>query len=197
MSFLTKKTMNSEQADKLSANLAINVRDITESEILTLDNQVISIFKVDSMNIDLLTDREKQASIKKLTSCISSIKQPYKILALPRPFDVVPFIEALQEQRVGASDLQKQIISNEIAELNKIAGSGKIVERHFYIVLADDIRDDYRRNREEFQVRWRDGDVNVQLIKQQELIRLCNLIFNPSYTDDKAIDLGVMPFLNY
>lgn len=197
--FLAPKLRQKTDAkEKNSVNLEINVKDIGNNEIFTLDNKVISIFKLTPINTDLITAQEKENRVNSLTGELSSIKRPFKILSLPRPFDIAPFIESLTEQKKTANDIQKQIISNEISELYGLVSTGSIIERHFYVLMWDNISDDYLKNRNEFMVHWKDGKVDISLLKQQEIVRLLNLIFNPSYSveDDEELT-PTIPTIQY
>ena len=118
--YLPRVKIKNEQTQKQSANLAINVKDFGENEIFTLDNNVISIFRITPINVELFTAREKTSYIEYLTASLSSIKIPYKIIAFPRPFDIHPFIEALNEQKKQANDNQKEFINDEIASLQNL-----------------------------------------------------------------------------
>jgi len=172
-----------------SANLAINVKDIGENEIFTLDSKVISIFRVRPVNVDLFTQSEKESYVSTLTGSLAGIKIPYKIISLPRPFDIQPFIETLMSQKKNSNDIQKKIINEEIAQLHNLVATGQIVERHFYVIVWDDIKGDYVKSRSDFVRAWQDGNVEAALLNQQEIVRLCNLIFNPSFIVDEDEEL--------
>lgn len=191
-----KAEMKRAKAQTESANLAINVKDIGTNEIFTLDNKVISIFRARPVNVELFTATEKATYVSTLTGCLASVKRPFKILSLPRPFDIQPFIESLQEQKRNANDIQKKIISEEIAELHNLVATGQIVERHFYILVWDDVNSEYARNRTEFAKSWEEKH-ELNLLNQQEIVRLCNLIFNPSCSVDEDEELmPTIPILN-
>lgn len=167
-----------------SSNMQINIKDITDNEIITLDNQVISIMQIESVNIDLFTESEKNMYINRMTGSLSSINRSYKLLAVPRPFDVQPIIDSLQEQKQTANDVQRQIINSEISYISSLAAGGTITDRQFYVIIWDNINDDYIKNRNEFIARWSEGGANIQLLNRKELIRLCNVVYNPAYSID-------------
>ena len=193
-----KHNRKTDEEEKNSANLEINVKDIGNNEIFTLDGKVISIFKLAPINTDLITSSEKKTLVDILTGELSAIKRPFKIISLPRPFDIAPFIETLTEQKKAANDIQKQIITNEISELYELVSTGSIVQRHFYVLIWDNVSDDYTKNRNEFMVHWKDGKVDISLLEQQEIVRLLNLIFNPSYSVDDDEELTpTIPTIQY
>lgn len=171
-------------SQKSNANLQINIKDITANEIITLDNKVISVMRIESVNIDLFTMSEKQTYINRMAGALSSISRPYKLLSIPRPFDVQPIIDKLQEQKQTANDIQKRIINAEISHISSLGTGGTITDRQFYIMIWDNSSDDYIKNRNEFMARWNEGGADIHLLDSKELIKLCNVLYNPAYSVD-------------
>lgn len=174
---------NNPDTQKTSADW-INVRDITDNEILTTDGMAISLFRIKPINTHLMTTAEKKSYIAKVSGYLSTIQIPYKLLSVPRPFDVQPYVERLEAQKENATDKQRFIIHNEISSLNEIAKSGTIIEKIHYIVFWDK-PEDIAKSRNDFIKSWTDAGIQTTLLNQKELISLCNLIFNPSYTNSE------------
>lgn len=85
-------------------------------------------------------------------------------------------------------------------EMNTLTLSGEVVERQFYLILWQrqndgterDLLDKAKRLAQHFE----DGQVQTQLLKQQDIVQLCNLVNNPSYTHlETAEPENVIPFL--
>ncbi len=124
-----KKEKNAEIS---STNLYTNIVDIQNNAIITRDNLAISVYELSPVNADLLTSNEQIEFVSNLTGCLATIRVPYKVLAVPRPFDIQPYLDELEEQRRTADDdVSKHIISEEIAELSRMVASGSIVEKFF------------------------------------------------------------------
>lgn len=191
-----KKAAKEKAASQLSANIWTNVTDIIDDAILTNDDLAISVYQITPVNIDLLTSRDKTDFVKAVASSVSSIKRPYKLLAVPQPYDVQPYIDELTEQKHTASDIQKLIIANEISYINSMVASGTMVEKRFYLLVWDNIDDEYRKNREDFIRHWQDSRrIELTMLKQQELMQLCNLIFNPSVSDEIYDNAASLPMI--
>jgi len=85
------------------------------------------------------------------------------------------------------SDLkQKELLRAEMIEMSNFAMGGDIVERQFYIVLWDKALDGTEReltNRARlFAENFNSSKVSCEILGQQDIVRLCNLVNNPSYT---------------
>lgn len=174
-----------------STNLYTNIVDIQNSAIITRDNLAISVYELSPVNADLLTAAEQTEFVSNLTGCLAAIRVPYKILAVPRPFDIQPYLDELEEQRRTADDdVSKHIIAEEIAELSGMVASGSIVEKFFYLIVWDNAEDDYTKSRNEVVKCWEDGKITAQLLERAGLLQLINLIFNPSteITDDVELE---------
>lgn len=87
--------------------------------------------------------------------------------------------------RKELGDIRKLIISNEISYVNSMVVSGTITEKKFYVLTWSKAEEDYAKEREDFITHWNDSrKLETQLLSRQEIIQLCNLIYNPSVTDE-------------
>ena len=191
--FLIKAKSTKGKEEKTSADF-INVQDIRDNEIYTLDGKAISIYKITPINTSLMTAGEKNEYISIQAGYLSTIKTPYKLLAVPRPVDVQPCIEARENQKANAGDVQKRLINEEIFALSEIGRSGTIIEKNFYLVYWD-TPEEIKKSRQDFIKAWNDSGVNTSLLSQAELIGLCNLVFNPSYTNQEVDVKRTIPIL--
>ncbi|MNW66934.1 hypothetical protein D3C74_454540 [compost metagenome] len=84
--------------------------------------------------------------------------------------------------------------------MNTLAVSGEVVERQFYMTVWHKLEPDGEREAlqqiKKLAQHLEDCHVQSQVLKQQEIVRLCNLIHNPGYThlEDTNIQ-ATMPFL--
>lgn len=193
-----KRAEKKKKSNRISANEWTNVTDITNSAIFTRDGCAISVYQIDPINIELMTKKEKYDFVKDVSGSLSAIKTPYKLLSVPQPFDVQPYLEQLEQQKHGSNDVQKLIIANEIAYINSMVISGTMVEKRYYVITWSSAADDYVREREDFFSRWHENKrISMELLKDQELIQLCNLIFNPSVSDEiYDITHAALPTIN-
>lgn len=181
-----KHSKATENLSEKSANEFINVRDIQDNLLYTLDGLALCFLKITPISIDLYSKNEKQNLMRMLTAEMSSIQHEFQFLAVSRPVDIGPLLMELTSLLVTDDPKQKELLKQEIAEMNAYAISGEIVERQFYITLWDHVDDDMQRellNRaKQLSQAFIDCGMECSLLSQQEIVRLCNLVNNPAYT---------------
>ncbi|WP_217904423.1 hypothetical protein [Paenibacillus odorifer] len=72
----------------------------------------------------------------------------------------------------------------EIAEMNTLALSGEVVERQFYLILwqqQENGERDLLEKAKQLVQHFEDGQVQAHVLKQHEIVQLCNLVNNPSF----------------
>ncbi|WP_340397183.1 hypothetical protein NST50_26105 [Paenibacillus sp. FSL E2-0202] len=181
----------SKPGSKHSTNLSeqtaqqfVNVQDIRDHFLYTRDGWLLCYLRISPISLDLLSSSEKKLLINKLTAELSSIRFPFKFLAVSRPVDISPLISELVTGIPTADPKQKELLRQEIAEMNNFALSGEVVERQFYLILwqqqANGERDLLEKSKRLVQ-HFEDGQVQAHVLKQHEIVQLCNLVNNPSF----------------
>lgn len=171
---------------ELTANEFINVKDIRDRFLYTRDGFIISYIKINPISIDLYSDNEKEQICRVLTAELSSIQKPFKFLAVSRPVDISPLITEYSRLLSETTDqMQKSLLRSEMMVMSNYATSGDVVERQFYIMLwkkyKQGIEQDLLKEVYEFTSKFEASNIMCQIIKEQEIIRLCNLVNNPAY----------------
>ena len=87
-----------------SLNEFLNIKNIKENYLYTLDEQVISFIKVNPMNIELLSDKELEAKMDSSSIEFSNEQYPYKIIVVPRAVDISDYIREQEELRNKLTD---------------------------------------------------------------------------------------------
>jgi hypothetical protein len=144
--FLIKKGIKKKQridVTEKTANEFVNVRDIKDKYLYTLDNQILCYVKITPISIDLFSKNEKKSLIKMLTAEMSRMQIPFKFIAVSRPVDIAPLISELTNLAVDSDDeKQKELLVQEIMEMSNFAMSGEVVERQFYLVIWSKVYED-------------------------------------------------------
>lgn len=195
-----RRSQATSDAATQTAQQFVNVQDIQGHFLYTLDGWVLSYLRLFPISLDLLSLTEKRLLIRKLTAELSSIRFPFKFLAVSRPVDISPLITDLSSLLPSADATQKELLRQELMEMNTLSLSGEVVERQFYLTLwhrqeqssERDLLDKAKRLVQHFE----DAGVQAQLLKQQEIVRLCNLVNNPAYSHlDQDDPEEAIPFL--
>jgi hypothetical protein len=81
---------------------------------------------------------------------------------------------------------QKELLRAEMIEMSNFAMGGDIVERQFYIVIWDKVYDGIEREltgrARHLAENFNSSKIPCEILQQQDIVRLCNLVNNPSYT---------------
>ncbi|WP_141499735.1 hypothetical protein [Paenibacillus luteus] len=191
----------SPPAHELTAQHFINVKDVRGHYLYTLDGWVLCFLKITPISIDLLSSNEKKQLINMLTTELSTVQSPFKFLAVSRPVDISPLISQLTGLLQTDDPKQKELLKQEIAEMHTLAVSGEVVERQFYMTVWQRLEPDGERDAlqqiKKLAQHLDDCHVHSHVLKQQEIVRLCNLIHNPGYThlEDSEYSASI-PFWN-
>lgn len=181
------KHQNSGESTAIrTAQEFINVRDVKDKYIYTKDGLVLIFLRVHSISIDLYSKSEKNSLIRQLTAELSDVQYPFKFMAVSRPVDISPLIVDMQSMLKDAGDKQKELLRQEILQMSGYALSGEIVERQFYISLWDKYEDgvekDLFKRAALLAEKFSGNGIGCDVLTEKEIIRLLNLVNNPSYT---------------
>jgi hypothetical protein len=182
------KQMKNDQINEnqKTAQEFVNVKDIHDRFLYTRDGQIIAYIKIHPISIDLFSDSEKEQISKVLTAELSSVQKPFKFLAVSRPVDITPLVNEYQSLLSETTDQkQKELLRNEIMEISNFATSGEVIERNFFIMLwsryRKGIESDLIKECKEMIQKFESVNIHCDIIKEQEITRLCNSINNPAY----------------
>jgi len=199
-----KKASSRKVADSMaltSANEFVNVKDIRGKFLYTRDGLALCYLKILPISIDLFSKNEKRQMVRQLTANMSSVQYPFQLIAVSRPVDISPLLSELSTTLTESGDMkQKELLKQEILEMSSYALSGEVVERQFYIVLWEKVNDSAERDLLQ-RLKYLSGyfnDVGIQteILEQQDIVRLCNLINNPSYVHLENTDVdAAIPIL--
>ena len=103
-----------------------------------------------------------------------------------KPVDISPLITEMSEMLKEAEDKRKELLRQEILQMGGFALSGEIVERQFYIALwekqEEGIERDLLKRASLLCEKFATGGVTCDILTEKEIVRLINLVNNPSYT---------------
>lgn len=180
----------------------VNVIDIKSKFLYTRDKYIFQYIQIPSIDINLFSEREKRNKSNVLTAEFSSVDNEFKFIAISRPVDISPLLSEYQSIYSETSDLkQKELLRHEMASISNFALSGEIVERQFYIMIwekyEEGIEIDINKRAMEFISRFESADIKANIITEKEIIRLCNLVNNPSTVNLETISIEpTLPFIS-
>ncbi|WP_018305484.1 hypothetical protein [Desulfitobacterium hafniense] len=181
-----KKQAKSETQAQVTAQEFTNVKDIRMKYLYTRDGYIFMALKMEHFSIDLFSKREKVVLTRQLTAELSGDQQPFKFIAASRPVDISPLINEYTERLVSSTNQkQKEILRKEISVLSNYALSGEVIERQFYLLMWERTEEGAERSisrrMQDLAGCFENCKVPVEILKEKETARLCNLINNPAY----------------
>lgn len=186
---------------KETAQDFVNVKDIKDKFLYTRDEKVISYIKINPIDINLLSKREKQSLARTLTAELTSERRTFKFIAVSRPVDISPLLTEYQNIISNTTNQkQKELLRHEMYSISNFALSGEVVERQFYIMLWEDyeegIERDILKRAMEFASKLESSGIKSNILTENKIVRLCNLINNPAYIniEDTSFE-PTIPFL--
>lgn len=172
----------------------INVKDIKGNFLYTKDNKICAYYRVDAISLDLLSQSEKRSLCKQL--CVQMAPEPsWRFLSVERPVDIFPLVEEYSRIWTQTTEpVVKDILGKEMLEMHHFAESGEIVQRQFYFIIWEEyeagIERDFLKRITDIESRLASGTITGEILKQQEIVRLCNLINNPAYCHLEDMEYG-------
>jgi hypothetical protein len=171
----------------VTANDFVDVRDISRNLLITKSGYKIGFLRLFPINIDLLSNREKESLTDTITGEFKSEKNPFIIYSIPRTIDMDAYLSFLGDcyDREITNAKRKMLLNIMINEANEKALSGKNCEHQFYIKVWEkaDIKDCDKRIEERlYDLSNRFNSINNanRRIDDIEIIKLCNLFANSS-----------------
>lgn len=179
-----------------TANEFINVFDIKNNILYSKDGYVFAYIRIAPIALELISEADKARIIKELSIELSTEQKPFKFLAISRPVNISDLVDDLTDSyMVAQTPQQKELLKNSIDTINDFAMSGDIIERQFYFIIWEKYYEGaendllYRAN--EFCTKLSSVQKDVKILTDNEIVQLCNLFANPSYSHFE--DGNVMP----
>lgn len=193
-----------ESIKENSVQKFVNVIDIKDKFLYTRDGYIISYIQVPSIDINLLSEREKRNKANTLTAEFSAIDNILKFLAISRPVDISPLLSEYQQIYSSTSNLkQKELLRFEMESITNFAMSGEIVERQFYIMIWEKyqkgIELDLNKRAIEIVSMFESALIKATILAEKDIIRLCNLINNPAFVnlEETSVEQTIPFIVNY
>ncbi|AFM01444.1 hypothetical protein Desde_3152 [Desulfitobacterium dehalogenans ATCC 51507] len=190
-----KKQAKAETQDQVTAQKFTNVKDILVKYLYARDGYIFMALKMEHFSIDLFSKREKALLTRQLTADLSGDQQTFKFIAASRPVDISPLINEYTERLISTTNQkQKEILRKEISVLSNYALSGEVIERQFYLMIWERFEEGSERSifrrMQDIAGCFENSKVPVEILKEKEIVRLCNLINNPAYAhlEDMSYD---------
>ncbi len=182
-----------EAAQRQTAQEFVNAKDLGENCLYTLDNMIFAAVQIEGICLELYSRAELKNISRTLSTRLSSIRYPYKYLAVSRPVDISKSLQEYEELCQTAEGGRRKLLKNEMNELADMVMSGETLERLYYFVIwnsssKEDERDIVKRGNELRKI-FEESGMQATVIDKKAYVRLCNLVNNPAYVHMEGTDI--------
>lgn len=190
---LIKKLFDKENTQSL--NDFLNIKDIKDNYLYTLDGQVILFIKVFPINIELLSDDELEVKMDANSIEFSNEQYPYKIIVIPRAVDISEHIREQEELKKTLDDeVCIKIINNRIIATTEIVENKNIIENEFYIMIYDNFKDNIENELNKRANNWikrlKNCELKSEVLEERDIILLIKSFTIPEFARTEGTDYG-------
>lgn len=176
-----------------SLNEFINIKDIKGNYLYTLDEQVILFIKVEAINIELLSDEEKEQKMNLASIEFAQEQFPYKIIVIPRAVDISEHIREQEELKKQVDDdICIEIINDRIIATTELVENKNIIENEFYIMIfnynKDNIENELNRRANNWINRLNNCDYKAKILNERDIIMLIKSFTIPEFARVEGTD---------
>lgn len=176
-----------------SVNEFLNIKDIKDNYLYTLDGQVIIFIKVFPINIELLSDDELEVKMDADSIEFSNEQYPYKILVIPRAVDISEHIREQEELNKTLDDeVCIKIINNRIVATTEIVENKNIIENEFYIMIYDNFKDNIENELNKRANNWikrlKNCELKSEVLEERDIILLIKSFTIPEFARTEGTD---------
>ena len=177
----------------LTANEDINILDIKNNFIYTKDNLVISILKINSLNMQLYSKKELINKVKEITAELSTETKEFKLTSIARPVDVSGLIDYLRDiLSTSNNSIQKRILRENIRETLYLSLVGDAVERQNLFIISEPLTDtaekDIQKRAREIIQKFGNCGLKLEILDNQFLVQICNSFTNMNISSKEDSD---------
>jgi energy-converting hydrogenase A subunit M len=186
--FKKKEVVSVEQQEQQSrqktAQQWMPVADIKSNIVLKKNGQLIMMLRIQPLNLDLLSDRECNKKVEALVEGFNGQNEAMQFFCIGRPVDLNSYLEMLQDKVRQEHDFtRKMLLKGYIQHASKVAASGDITERRFYLIISKPIgkksEEELHSRIEQLRMALLNAELESDVCREDELIDVLSLFANP------------------
>lgn len=194
---MNKTNKQTEDIRTQTANEFTNVKDVQGIYLYTKDGYIMSYLIIPYFNIELLPDQEKLSRTKALTASMNAEQKNFAYHTFPREIDLDNYKENLKKKyQSELSNLgMKHLLEEMIREALEMVSNGENYEHQHFIKLWQKVGSDkleserkLKQKIEDICVRYNAIGIQARIIKDQEILRMCNLYGNSIQAPYESLD---------
>ena len=186
-----KANVKLKKDEKNTSQSFLNVCDIDNNCLYTLNGLFIKFIEIESICIDLLSENDKARLIRNLRAELVNIQHDFDLFAISQPFNVDKLLKQFDEDlRKTNNTKQRVLLKNNERILRNFVEQGNTTERKFYFKLVSNKDlEDINKITENFESRLAAAGLKVHILNTKQIRKLINLFNNlGTYNFDNVED---------
>ena len=187
---ILNKILNKVKKQKdISLNEFLNIADIEDNCITTIDGYIFMILNIKAQNFGLLSEKELVNRMNSMSVEFSNERYPYKILVIPKIVDITETIKEQEElkQKVN-NEIFREIIENRINFLQHFVSDKEIIENDFFLIIwekeSEKAKIELQKRANNWKNRLRNCELKSEILNKEELIYLVKTFNLPIYKNE-------------
>lgn len=190
----TKEGISIKLKNKIKTlNEFLNIKDIDENFLFTLDEQIILFLKILPINTDLFSEEELEFKMDSMSIEFCNEQYPYTIFVIPRKVDIADFVNEQQELKKQVQDeVSIQIVEKRIIHTHELVADKNIIENEFYLCIWDKFNENSKENlikrANTWRKRFKKCDFETEILTKPEIILLVKSFTIPEFARKEGTD---------
>ena len=189
ISILNKILNKLKKQKDISLNEFLNIADIEDNCITTIDGFILMILNIKAQNFGLLSEKELVNRMNSMSVEFSNERYPYKILIIPKIVDITETIKEQEELKQKVDNvIFREIIENRINFLQNFVSDKEIIENDFFLIIwekeSEKAKIELQKRASNWKNRLRNCEIKSEILNNEELIYLIKTFNLPNYKDE-------------
>lgn len=174
-------------------NEFLNIKNIKDSYLYTLDGHVMLFMKVFPINTDLFSEEELINKMDSMSIEFSNEQNPYTIFIIPRKVDIADFINEQQELKKRLQDdASIQIVEKRIIYTHELVADKNIIENEFYLCIwckdGENAEENLIKRANNWKQRFKNCDFDTEVLTKTEIILMIKSFTIPEFARKEDTD---------
>ena len=189
ISILNKILNKLKKQKDISLNEFLNIADIEDNCITTIDGFILMILNIKAQNFGLLSEKELVNRMNSMSVEFSNERYPYKILIIPKIVDITETIKEQEELKQKVDNvIFREIIENRINFLQNFVSDKEIIENDFFLIIwekeSEKAKIEIQKRANNWKNRLRNCELKSEILNREELIYLIKTYNLPNYKNE-------------
>ena len=187
---LCKKAISMKEVISIKKNKSINeflnIKNIEENFLYTLDEQVILFIRINPINTNLFSEEELEIKMNSMSIEFCNEQYPYTVFIIPRKVDITDYIkeqEALKRKLQDETSIN--IVEKRILATHQLVANKNIIENEFYLLIWDndseDIKEKLNKRANTWMKRFKNCEIQTKILNKSEIILLVKSFTIPEF----------------